>query len=281
MSLFPAALLRLSLLGLLGQYPETYNAVINYLEDVAPASVVDPLDRSLRTALQSKGTAHDDARHQRSHRLLRDDGRARGGAAGAQRRLRREVRAQLPAPQGGRHRLERGLDDARPGEPRHGLRRWPLREDMFGYIGLGETASEVWSIVRWPGAFVQRRSPSHTSTSPPTSSSEPSTGSRRGRGEGLRARARHVPERPDLRNRGRHPERTQAEGGDPKRLVRAVLAAERGRYAARHDAMTKRGRPPRLRRGDRHRRPLLHGAARATGRAVLHARVVREMYPVP
>src|SRR5918994_4212714 len=57
MSLFPAALLGLSLLGLLGQYPETYNAIINYLKDVAPASVVDPLDRSLRAALQHKGTA--------------------------------------------------------------------------------------------------------------------------------------------------------------------------------------------------------------------------------
>jgi uncharacterized BrkB/YihY/UPF0761 family membrane protein len=33
MSLFPAALLGLSLLGLLGQYPETYNAIVGYLED--------------------------------------------------------------------------------------------------------------------------------------------------------------------------------------------------------------------------------------------------------
>ena len=44
MSLFPAVLLALSLLGLLGQYPETYNAIIGYLRDVAPESVVDPLD---------------------------------------------------------------------------------------------------------------------------------------------------------------------------------------------------------------------------------------------
>src|SRR5919106_391659 len=57
MSLFPAALLALSLLGLLGEYPETYNAVIDSLDDVAPDSVVGPLDRSLRTALQNKGTA--------------------------------------------------------------------------------------------------------------------------------------------------------------------------------------------------------------------------------
>ncbi len=57
MSLFPALLLALSLLGLLGQYPETYDAILNYLRDVAPESVVAPLDDSLRTALQSKGTA--------------------------------------------------------------------------------------------------------------------------------------------------------------------------------------------------------------------------------
>ena len=43
MSLFPAVLLALSLLGLLGQYPETYNAIIGYLREVAPESVVDPL----------------------------------------------------------------------------------------------------------------------------------------------------------------------------------------------------------------------------------------------
>src|ERR671914_1054912 len=57
MSLFPAALLGLSLLGLLGQFPETYNAIMKYLEDVAPASLIDPLDRSLRKAFLSKGTA--------------------------------------------------------------------------------------------------------------------------------------------------------------------------------------------------------------------------------
>src|ERR687897_3380660 len=57
MSLFPALLLALSLLGLLGQYPATYEAILNYLRDVAPDSVVAPLDDSLRTALQSKGTA--------------------------------------------------------------------------------------------------------------------------------------------------------------------------------------------------------------------------------
>src|SRR5204863_3679062 len=57
MSLFPATLLGLSLLGLLGQYPSTYNAIIGYLRDVVPHSVLVPLTSSLRQALQHKGTA--------------------------------------------------------------------------------------------------------------------------------------------------------------------------------------------------------------------------------
>ena len=57
MSLFPAVLLGLSLLGLLGEYPRTYNAIIGYLRGVAPADVVAPLDHSLRAGLRHKGTA--------------------------------------------------------------------------------------------------------------------------------------------------------------------------------------------------------------------------------
>ena len=56
MSLFPALLLAISLLGLIGEYPATYDAIIGYLRKVAPAAVV-PLDSSLRGALQHKGTA--------------------------------------------------------------------------------------------------------------------------------------------------------------------------------------------------------------------------------
>ena len=57
MSLFPALLLALSLLGVIGQYPATYDAILGYLRDVVPASLLDPLDSSLRGALQAKGTA--------------------------------------------------------------------------------------------------------------------------------------------------------------------------------------------------------------------------------
>ena len=40
MSLFPAALLAVSLLGLIGEYPATYDAIIGYLRKVAPSAAV-------------------------------------------------------------------------------------------------------------------------------------------------------------------------------------------------------------------------------------------------
>src|SRR3954453_16452470 len=56
MSLFPALLLALSLLGVVGQYPGTYDALLGYLRDVVPQSLLEPLDNSLRGALRAKGT---------------------------------------------------------------------------------------------------------------------------------------------------------------------------------------------------------------------------------
>ena len=57
MSLFPAVLLGISLLALIGQYPSTYDSILNYLRDVAPQSAVAPIDDSLRTAFRHKDTA--------------------------------------------------------------------------------------------------------------------------------------------------------------------------------------------------------------------------------
>jgi membrane protein len=154
MSLFPAALLGLSLLGLLGQYPETYNAVINYLEDVAPASVVEPLDRSLRTALQSKGTA--------TTTLVISILIAFYGTTGVLEAARRALNVVFDA-KNGRSFLRRKAIDIVSSVVLMALVLVSLvmvfvggrfAEDMFGYIGLGETAADVWSIVRWPGAFI-------------------------------------------------------------------------------------------------------------------------------
>jgi membrane protein len=57
MSLFPLLLLALSLLGLLGEYPGTYNSIIHYLRGVVPATTLAPLNEALRAALKSRGTA--------------------------------------------------------------------------------------------------------------------------------------------------------------------------------------------------------------------------------
>lgn len=154
MSLFPAALLGLSLLGLLGQYPETYNAIINYLEDVVPASVVDPLDRSLRTALQSKGTA--------ASALIVSVVVALYGTTGVLEAARRALNVVFEV-HAGRGFLRRKAVDLLSTAVLMTLVLSSLvmvfvggrfADDMFGFIGLGSTVADVWSIVRWPGALL-------------------------------------------------------------------------------------------------------------------------------
>ena len=154
MSLFPAALLGLSLLGLLGQYPETYNAIINYLEDVVPASVVDPLDRSLRTALQKKGTA--------ATALIVSVVLALYGTTGVLEAARRALNVIFEV-HAGRGFLRRKAVDLLSTAVLMTLVLSSLvmvfvggrfADDMFGFIGLGSTVAEVWSIVRWPGALL-------------------------------------------------------------------------------------------------------------------------------
>ena len=154
MSLFPAALLALSLLGLLGQYPETYNAIIDYLDDVAPASVVDPLDRSLRTALQNKGTA--------ATTLVISVVVALYGTTGVLEAARRALNVVFEA-KAGRSFLRRKAVDVVSTVVLLVLVLASLvmvfvggrfAADMFGYVGLGSTAADVWSYLRWPGAFL-------------------------------------------------------------------------------------------------------------------------------
>jgi membrane protein len=154
MSLFPAALLGLSLLGLLGQYPETYNAIVNYLRDVAPASVVDPLDRSLRAALQNKGTA--------ATTLVISVVVALYGTTGVLEAARRALNVAFEVD----HRrgfLRRKAVDVLSTVVLMTLVLACLvmvfvggrfADDMFGFIGLGPTVADVWSKVRWPGALA-------------------------------------------------------------------------------------------------------------------------------
>src|SRR4029079_3362928 len=152
MSLFPAVLLALSLLGLLGQYPDTYNAIIGYLRDVAPVSVLDPLDRSLRGALQSKGTA--------ATALAISVVVALYGTTGALEAARRALNVVFEV-DGGRSFLRRKAIDVASTFVLMALilaslvmifvgGRFP--EDLLGFVGVGSTTARVWDVAGCPGA---------------------------------------------------------------------------------------------------------------------------------
>jgi membrane protein len=154
MSLFPAVLLALSLLGLLGQYPETYNAIIGYLREVAPTSVVEPLDHSLRGALQSKGTA--------ATALVISVVVALYGTTGALEAARRALNVVFEV-DAGRSFLRRKTVDVASTFVLMALVLVSLvlafvgggfAEDLLGFIGLGSTAAHVWNVARWPGAVA-------------------------------------------------------------------------------------------------------------------------------
>jgi membrane protein len=155
MSLFPTALVALSLLGLLGQYPDTYESIAGYLEEVVPPSVFDPVDRSLRRALESKGTA--------ATGLVISVPLALYGTTGALEAARRALNVVFELDGDGRSFLRRKTIDVASTVVLVALVLTSLvmvfvggalAEDLLGFVGLGETAARVWSVVRWPGAFL-------------------------------------------------------------------------------------------------------------------------------
>ena len=98
----------------------------------------------------------------------------------------------------------------------------------------------------------------------------------------LRARARLDAARADLRRRRRR-RRTAAQlkaiipGGSSV----PILTPDQLDTPMDYDSIARRRLVLRLGGGDRDRRPLLHGAARAARGEVLHARVVRQVHAVP
>lgn len=154
MSLFPTGLLAMSLLGLLGQYPETYNAIINYLREVVPPSVLAPLDSSLRGALQHKGTA--------ATGLAVAIVVALYGTTGVLEAARRALNVVFEV-DGGRSFLHRKALDIALTFVLMALILASLvlvlvggqfADDLFGFIGLGSTAARIWSVARWPAAIA-------------------------------------------------------------------------------------------------------------------------------
>jgi membrane protein len=154
MSLFPAALLGLSLLGLIGQYPATYDAIIGYLRSVAPSDVVAPLDSSLRASLRHKGTA---ATALGLSALL-----ALYGTTGVLESCRRALNVVFEV-DGGRSFVRRKLVDTVSSLIVLSLTIVSLvlifvgggfARDLLGFIGLGPTAAQAWSVARWPAGVV-------------------------------------------------------------------------------------------------------------------------------
>jgi membrane protein len=154
MSLFPAMLFAVSLLGLAGQYPDTYDAIVSYLRRVAPSDVVAPLDASLRGALQSKGTAVASLALGAVVMLY--------GTTGALEAARRALNVVFEV-RGGRSFVRRKAIDSASTLLLMLLVLTTLvlafvggrfAADLLGFAGLGPTASKVWNLARWPAAVV-------------------------------------------------------------------------------------------------------------------------------
>ena len=57
LSLFPALIVVVSALALVGEYPDTYNSIVNTLRDAAPGPAIDTIDSALRSSLSDRGNA--------------------------------------------------------------------------------------------------------------------------------------------------------------------------------------------------------------------------------
>jgi membrane protein len=154
MSLFPTVLLALSLLGLIGQYPGTYDAIVGYLQGVVPAEVLAPLDSSLRGALQHKGTA--------ATTLVVSVVFALYGTTGVLEASRRALNVVFDV-HSGRSFLRRKAIDVASTFVLLVLVLASLvlvfvggrfAQDLLGFVGLGSTAAHIWSIARWPAAVL-------------------------------------------------------------------------------------------------------------------------------
>lgn len=153
LSLFPAVLLGLSLLGVLGQFPETYDSIIDYLGEVAPDSTIDTIDAALREALEDKSRAVTG--------LVISVIVTFYGTTGVLEAARRALNIVFEV-DGGRSFLARKSIDIVSSIVLGALVLITLilvfvgggfAEDIFGFIGFGDTAAEVWSYARWPAAL--------------------------------------------------------------------------------------------------------------------------------
>jgi membrane protein len=149
MSLFPLLLLAVSLLGVLGEFPSTYNSIIHHLRGVVPETTLAPLDSALRAALRSRGTA--------LAALLIGMLLALYGATGYLEAARRALNVVFCVDQG-RSFVQRKLTDLASTAVLLGLVLATVVL-MFAGAGVarsvsGRGAAEAWAILRWPAALL-------------------------------------------------------------------------------------------------------------------------------
>ncbi len=149
MSLFPLLLLAVSLLGVLGEFPSTYNAIVGHLHGVVPAVTLAPLTAAVKAALKDRGTA--------AAALALAVATALYGGTGYLEAVRRALNVVFEA-QHGRSFVRRKLTDVASLFVLLALLLTTLVL-VFAAGGvarrvLGPEAASVWRIARWPGAFA-------------------------------------------------------------------------------------------------------------------------------
>jgi membrane protein len=149
MSLFPALLLGVSLLGLLGQYPQTYNSVVSYLGDVVPQDTLTAIDNSLRSAIRQKSSA--------TTGVVIGVLTALYGTTGVLEAARRALNVVFRV-ENGRSFLHRKARDIASSFILIGLVVITL---VLVFVGgtladhvFGHNGAHVWNIARWPLAIV-------------------------------------------------------------------------------------------------------------------------------
>ena len=149
MSLFPTLLLAVSLLGLFGEYPATYNAIVGHLRGIVPAVTLAPLEAAVRAALKSRGTA--------TAALTLAIATALYGGTGYLEAARRALHVVFKAHRG-RSFVRRKLTDA---ASLFVLLTLVLTTLVLMFAGgsiarkvLGPQVAAVWRVARWPGAFA-------------------------------------------------------------------------------------------------------------------------------
>jgi membrane protein len=149
MSLFPTLLLAVSLLGLLGEYPATYNAIVGHLRGIVPALTLTSLEVAVRAALKSRGTA--------AVALIVAIATALYGGTGYLEAARRALNVVFEA-RCGRSFARRKLIDL---ASIFVLLALVLTTLVLMFAGgslahrvLGSHAAALWRVIRWPGAFA-------------------------------------------------------------------------------------------------------------------------------